>query len=253
MRAQPPLRERPKGVGADGRWPDDQALFAWVRQHHVPPTPLQTARHEAGHVVVAHALGIEVKRAAAGLSEQRDRLTTRLGVTVESGELRSRESSLLGSVAGRIEDERQGVYTIFMIKPGEDEWTTLTYAHALSHGDPQETARLLADTWVRTKGILDVRRAAVANIAAALLERDLNAVDIASILGPLPPLTFQPGMWSEEPDTATRFDEAFIHGCISTMMKARPFAVALIHVTPPMWAWFSTDGLLMRQTVAAAR
>jgi len=228
--------------GADGRWPHEDAFRARLRSHDHPLTLLEIARHEAGHVVVAHALGTGVKRASAGLSEDRDARTTRLGVTIEDGELRSNASSLLVTLAGRVEDERQGLYEKFVIKPGQDEWATLVSAHALSNGEPKDAARLIEDAWIRTKAILDEWQAGVADIASALAMRDLNAHDVTNILGALPPCTFEPGGTA----TDVRFNETFVGWCLSAMTKGRPFAVALIDSKQPWFAWFRSDGTLMK-------
>jgi len=131
----------------------------------------------------------------------------------------------------------------FVIKPGQDEWATLTSGRALSHGDPQEATRLIADAWVKTKGILDERQDGVANIAAALVERNfLDTEAIVNILGPLPSPRFDPGVSSENAD----FDETFFDRCMSTMMKDRPFAVAQIESTPPQLGWCGSDRVLRR-------
>jgi hypothetical protein len=124
---------------------------------------LQTAQHEAAHVVVGVALGLRVKRAALG--ERVHGRPSWVGYTLVTGHCRT--SWALTLAAGIAWD--QGV--------GDDT----------SAGDLAILRRLgyrgrAVDALARAAGaLLETRGAAHARVTRALLERDLGAADIAAI------------------------------------------------------------------------
>jgi hypothetical protein len=232
--------------GADGRWPDERV--AWAFWDGMPPaTVRQRARHEAGHAVVAHTLGVEC--ASVGC----DRSAARPSPGVVRQELRgawsptdkpySHEEQVVIMFGGRIENERDGLYLPLVLAPAySDEVWAISSALALAHGDAREASKILASAYAEAKRILDSHQDDVTTVADALTEGDLTASDMERILRPLPPASVERRIQRNQP---VSLDKRSALQCVAAMMDGRPFALAwLCFVSPMRMMWLDMDGTL---------
>jgi hypothetical protein len=227
------MQQEPNKPGLRGRWPDEQAPWSFWTQLR-PATVVERARHEAGHAVVAHVLGVECERVAcdriaADVADVIPRLIQR-GQWTATNRPYSHKEQILISLGGRVENERGGLYTHFTLSPeGSDEGLAISSALSLAQGDPLEASKILVSSYAVAKQVLDEHQDDVAAVAAALVERDLTPSDLRSILRPLPP--------AREERNVPREPITVISGpalqCLEAMMDGHPFAMAWIFFFAP--------------------
>jgi len=211
--------------GADGRWPHTAAVFTRLRhQTRAVPTVAQVARHEAGHIVAHWTLGARVIRATA----RRVQKSTRWGENVLApGQLLSSEECLIHTLAGRVEDERQGRFDPILLDDKEDESMAIGAAFHLSGGIVQRARHNILWGWNMAREILDARQDQVEAVTKALTERDLDENDLIHILGPLPSVEDFPRTLTKP--IRTYLDSEQLLLCVITLLQNRPHGLALLH------------------------
>lgn len=231
-------------VGASGRWPNEQAVQSFL-SHQAGATVAQIARHEAGHAVLAHAIGVPCERVGCDrtIAAAANGVWTG-GGWVATDQPYSHEEDMLIAFGGRIEMERAGFFGAFVMRPeGSDEQRWVVSALALAHGDAVKATTLLLSAYAEARRILDARQDNVAAVAAVLMKRELTSSDLEGMLGPLPPATVERRIGRE--GEATTMEAASARHCLAAMMDGHPFAHGWIfHVSPPRLVWLDMDGTL---------
>ena len=152
-----------------------------------------TARHEAAHAVVAHALGLELGRMSIDEDEAR---SVRDDLGAFSGhEFGTYRENALCAIAGRLQDlndqEALGIDLdcALVIEGGEhnDEAHFKTFLLWLADGDEERAKALVKPAMDETTNILNGRLAQHKALAQALADRGaLEEPEILEILGPYP-------------------------------------------------------------------
>ena len=229
-------------AGSDGRWSHALDVFDFMLSHRTM-TLRETSLHEAGHVVVAHDLGIQIEFATGRPVREADTIVaggrTRLGG--EYAERFAHEEGVLESLAGLAVDEHIHRRQPLILGDHEDSGYAISNALGLAGGDPKGTAIQLRSARAFLHGVIEDLWTSIVAVAAELEKRNLRLGDVERILGPTPSPSYQRARRT----LSSYSNAADFAPSIAAILDGRPYGCAVSPAAFQLgegFAWIHTSG-----------